>query len=46
MLKDGVKLKKTSIRRVAGEYGLPFQTLRENKQQGWPYEVYDKDHFY
>ena len=26
---DEVKLKKTSIRRVAGEYGIPYQTLRD-----------------
>jgi len=26
-----VKLKKTYIRRVAGEYGLPYQPLRDRK---------------
>ena len=42
-----VKLKKTYIRRVAGEYGLPYQPLRDRISDNInSNEMYDRDHIY
>ena len=42
-----VKVKKTSIRRVAGVYGLPYQPLRDRISDNVNRnEMYDRYHIY